>query len=137
MAAKNFLDELKYDENGLIAVILQDATTNEVLTLAYMNREALERTLATGKTWFWRRSKQRLMMKGEQSGRVQLVRDLYVDCDKDAVLIKIEQVGGAACHTGHRSCFFYHLTDNQSLEVTEEPLFDPGQVYGSACGDGG
>jgi len=127
----SWIDTLKFDANGLIPVILQDAATGQVLTLAYMNREALEKTLETGNTWFWRRSHQKLMMKGETSGRVQRVKALLTDCDRDALLLQIEQVGEAACHTGHRSCFFWRLEEEELVE-TEPPLFDPREVYGSS-----
>lgn len=116
----SFIDELKYDANGLVGVIIQDATTNEVLTLAYMNRAAVEKTVETGKTWFWRRSHQKLMMKGETSGNFQIVKEVRTDCDKDALVVKIEQIGGGACHEGYRSCFFYRLTDEGSLVIDEE-----------------
>jgi len=126
----SFIDQLKFREDGLIPVILQDWKTGEVLTLAYMNRDAVLKTVETGHTWFWRRSKQKLMMKGEQSGNVQRVKEIWTDCDQDALVIKIEQVGDAACHTGHRSCFYMRRTDDDDLEVVGEPLFDPDEVYG-------
>ena len=90
----NFVDKLKFDDHGLIAVVVQDNATNEVLTLAYMNDEALKKTIETGKTWFWRRSKERLMMKGSTSGHVQLVKDILIDCDADALIIKVKQIAG-------------------------------------------
>jgi len=105
-----FLDELKFDANGLIPVVIQDANTGEVLTVAYMNRDAVRLTFETGKTWFWRRRHQKLMMKGEHSGRVQVVKEILVDCDADALVVKVEQVGGAACHEGYPSCFFRKVT---------------------------
>lgn len=116
----SFIDELKYDANGLVGVVIQDATTNEVLTLAYMNRAAIEKTVETGRTWFWRRSHQKLMMKGETSGNVQIVKEIRTDCDKDALVVKIEQIGGAACHEGYRSCFFYRVTDEGALVIDGE-----------------
>ncbi len=97
--------EMKYDDNGLIPAIVQDAENGEVLMLAYMNREALERTLTTGRTWFWSRSRQEYWCKGETSGNRQYVREVRYDCDLDAVLVKVQQVG-PACHTGERSCFY-------------------------------
>jgi phosphoribosyl-AMP cyclohydrolase len=114
----------------LIPVVIQDAQTGEVLTVAYMNRDAVRLTFETGKTWFWRRRHQRLMMKGEHSGRVQLVREILVDCDADALVIKVEQVGGAACHEGYPSCFFRKVNPDGSLEVFQERVFDPNEVYG-------
>lgn len=123
------LDSLNWDEKGLISVIFQDHQTGEVLVLGYMNREALQRTLDTGKAHLFRRSHGRVMAKGETSGRYQLVREVYVDCDADALVVKIEQVGGAACHTGHRSCFHRKL-EGGKLVTIGEPVFDPKEVYG-------
>jgi len=99
-----------------------------VLTLAYMNREALQRTLDTGKVYVFRRSHGRVMMKGETSGNVQLVKEILVDCDADAIVMKVEQIGGA-CHEGYRSCFYRRLADGR-LEVVGERVFDPKEVYG-------
>lgn len=121
----SFIYQLKYDSNGLVGVIIQDATTNEVLTLAYMNRDAVERTFETGKTWFWRRSHGKLMMKGETSGNVQLVKEIRTDCDKDALVVKIEQIGDAACHEGYRSCFFYRITGEGEMVIDGERIYDP------------
>ncbi len=132
MADPIFLDELKFDANGLIPVVVQDAQTGEVLTVAYMNGEAVRLTFETGKTWFWRRRHQRLMMKGERSGRVQLVREILLDCDADTLVIKVKQVGGAACHEGYKSCFFRRVTADGSLEVFQERVFDPNEVYGGS-----
>lgn len=105
------LDNLKYNEEGLIPAIVQDEKDNEVLMVAYMNQESLKRTLESGETWFWSRSRQKYWHKGETSGNVQKVKEIRYDCDKDALLIKVEQVGGAACHTGARSCFYRTLTE--------------------------
>jgi phosphoribosyl-AMP cyclohydrolase len=116
------IDELKFDSNGLVPVIVQDAVTNEVLTLAFMNRDAVKKTLETGKTWFWRRSHQKLMMKGETSGHIQLVKEIRTDCDKDALVVKVEQVGGVACHEGYRSCFFYRVNSDGSVVVDTERI---------------
>jgi len=121
-------DSLKWDDTGLIAVIFQDHQTGEVLTLAHMNREALQRTLDTGKAHVFRRSHGRVMMKGETSGNVQVVKEILVDCDADAIVMKIEQIGGA-CHEGYRSCFYRRLADGR-LEVVGERVFDPKDVYG-------
>lgn len=122
------LDSLKWNDDGLISVIFQDHETGEVLTVAYMNREALQRTLDTGKVYVFRRSHGRVMMKGETSGNVQLVKEILVDCDADAIVIKVEQIGGA-CHEGYRSCFYRRLADGR-LEVVGERVFDPKEVYG-------
>ena len=123
------LPGLKYDEKGLVTAVFQDAVTGEVLTLAYMNEEALRRTLETGFAHVYRRSHGKVMMKGETSGCRQVVKEVRVDCDADAVVIKIEQIGGAACHEGYRSCFFRRLA-GEELEVVGERLFDPKEVYG-------
>lgn len=113
---------------GLIPVIVQDHKTGDVLMLAYMNRESWEKTLETGKATFWSRSRKALWLKGETSGHVQLVHDIFIDCDNDTILLKVDQLGGAACHTGYRSCFYRRLVDGKP--VTEgERVFDPETVY--------
>ena len=98
--------ELKYNEQGLIPAIVQDVNNNEVLMLAYMNKTSLEKTLESGKTCFWSRSRQEYWTKGETSGNVQLVKEILYDCDEDTLLIKVEQIGSGACHTGSRTCFY-------------------------------
>ena len=100
------ISELKYDDKGLIPTIIQDVENNEVLMLAYMDKTALEKTIKTGKTHFWSRSRQKYWMKGETSGNVQLVKEILYDCDEDTLLIKVKQVGSGACHTGNRTCFY-------------------------------
>jgi phosphoribosyl-AMP cyclohydrolase len=100
---------LKYDKQGLIPAIIQDVKSNEVLMLAYMNKTSLKKTIETGKTHFWSRSRQKYWMKGETSGNVQLVKEILYDCDEDTLLIKVEQVGTGACHTGNRSCFYRNI----------------------------
>jgi phosphoribosyl-AMP cyclohydrolase len=124
-----FWDELKYDDKGLVAGIFQDWQTGEVLTLAWMNRESVQKTWEDKRVWLYRRSHGRIMMKGEQSGNVQIVHDMILDCDHDAIVVKIEQVGEAACHKGYRSCFFEKVLEDGSVEVQGEPLFDPDEVY--------
>ncbi len=114
---------------GLVAAIAQDAETGEVLMIAYMNAEAYAQTLATGQAVYFSRSRNRLWRKGEESGHVQQVRQVYVDCDGDAVLLKVHQVGGAACHTGYRTCFYRQVTP-EGLQVVGQRVFDPEQVYG-------
>lgn len=104
------IPELKYDEKGLIPVVIQDINNSEVLMLAYMDKTALEKTIKTGKTHFWSRSRQKYWMKGETSGNMQLVKEILYDCDKDTLLIKVEQVGSGACHTGNRTCFYRSIT---------------------------
>jgi len=122
------LSVIKFDEKGLIPAVVQDARTGEVLMLAYMNRESLLRTLSTGRMTYWSRSRGKLWVKGERSGNFQLVREVRVDCDGDALLFKVEQVG-AACHTGYRSCFYRKLEGERWKEEGEK-LFDPEAVYG-------
>ncbi len=116
-------------DDGLVAAIAQDAATGQVLMIAYMNREALAETLATGQAVYYSRSRQRLWRKGEESGNVQHVKAVYVDCDGDAVLLRVDQVGGAACHEGYPSCFFRQLTPD-GPKVVAERVFDPKDVYG-------
>lgn len=113
---------------GLVPVITQDWKTKEVLMLAYMNREAWLNTLATGKATYWSRSRDSLWIKGESSGNIQQVKEISLDCDEDTVLLKVEQAGGAACHTGYRSCFYRRLV-NGNWEITGERIFDPEEVY--------
>ncbi len=120
--------ELDFDKmGGLVPAIIQDAETNKVLMLAYMDKNAWEKTLETGKTWFYSRSRDKYWMKGEESGNVQNVKEVFVDCDDDTVLLKVEQVGKAACHTGYQSCFFRKL--NGETKIVEEKIFDPEKVY--------
>ena len=120
------LDFSKY--GGLIPAIAQDFRTGEVLMLANINPESWQETLATGRAVYYSRSRKRLWRKGEGSGNVQLIRESLVDCDGDSVIFKVEQIGGAACHTGHRSCF-YRKVDGGTLVETGETVFDPKKVY--------
>jgi phosphoribosyl-AMP cyclohydrolase len=121
--------ELNFNKTGgLVPAIVQDNETGEILMLAYMNQEALDATLSTGKATYYSRSRQTLWVKGETSGNVQLVKEIRIDCDDDTVLIKVEQLGGAACHTGHRSCF-YKKVENGTIRIVGEPVFDPKEVY--------
>jgi len=113
---------------GLVPAIVQDYETGEILMLAYMNRDAFNATLSTGQATYYSRSRQTLWVKGETSGNVQLVKEVRIDCDDDTVLIKVEQLGGAACHTGHRSCF-YKKVENGTVRIIGEPVFDPKEVY--------
>lgn len=115
--------------DGLVTAVAQDAATGEVLMVAHMNREAWEETLATGRAVYFSRSRGRLWRKGEESGNIQHVKQIYVDCDGDAVLLKVEQIGGAACHEGYPSCFFRQVTDD-GLKIIAERVFDPRAVYG-------
>jgi len=116
--------------NGLIPAIAQDAETGEILMLAWMNAEAWELTLKEGYAVYWSRSRNRLWKKGESSGNFQIIREILLDCDMDTVILKVEQVGLAACHTGRRSCFFNKVT-NGKIQIISEPLFNPEDVYHS------
>lgn len=122
---------LRFDksENGLIPAIAQNFESGEILMLAYINKEAWEKTLETGKAHYWSRSRNKLWLKGESSGHVQLVREILVDCDEDTIVFKVEQLGGAACHTGHRSCFFRRV-EGTTVSVVGAKVFDPETVYG-------
>jgi len=124
-------EEIKFDKEGLVPAIIQDNNTLEVLMVAYMNKEALMLSLDTGKTHFWSRSRQKIWMKGETSGNVQEIVDISLDCDGDAILIKVKQTK-AACHTGHKSCF-YRQIDKKDLtfQETSDKVFDPSEVYKS------
>jgi len=124
----SWLDEVPWNEHGLIAAVAQDATSGRVLTVAWMNREALRQTAEKGEAVYWSRSRGRLWRKGEQSGHVQKVRELRLDCDADAVLVRVEQVGGIACHTGRESCFYRKL-ENGSWVTTDPVLKDPSTIY--------
>ena len=123
-----WLDEIQWTADGLVPVIAQDAASGEILMFAWMNREALARTVTERRAVYWSRSRQRLWPKGEESGHVQRVKEIRLDCDKDVVLLKIEQVGGIACHTGRRSCFFHRLEEGQWRAV-EPVLKDPTEIY--------
>ncbi len=113
---------------GLIPAVVQDWKTGEVLMLAYMNAESWAKTRETGRACFWSRSRRKLWLKGETSGHVQIVKQAYLDCDSDSLLLKVEQVGGAACHTGYRSCFYRRIVRDQT-EIAGEKVFDPREVY--------
>jgi phosphoribosyl-AMP cyclohydrolase len=121
-------DELKYDDKGLLTAVVQDYATGDVLMVAFMNREAVERTATSGFTCFWSRSRQELWEKGATSGNRQVVREICVDCDADALVVKVDQTGGA-CHTGHRSCFYRKLDDG-GWQMIGEQVFDPEKAYG-------
>ena len=124
----SFLDEVPWNGEGLIAAVAQDASSNRVLTVAWMNREALSETVAKQQAVYWSRSRKRLWRKGEESGHVQKVVEIRLDCDADAVLLKVEQVGGIACHTGRESCFFRKLDDGKW--ATMDPVLkDPSLIY--------
>ena len=123
-------DKLKFTEDGLIPAIIQEAGTNRVLMMAWMNRASLESTLKTGKTHFWSRSRKKFWMKGEESGHTQTVKDIAFDCDGDTLLIQVEQIG-AACHEGFKSCFFRSVEgDGSTFKMTEPQLQKPEEIYG-------
>lgn len=125
-----FYDKLKFTTDGLIPAIIQEQSTGRVLMMAWMNRASLETTIATGKTHFWSRSRQKFWMKGESSGHVQVVKDIAFDCDGDTLLIQVEQTG-AACHEGFKSCFFRSIEgDGAKWKETEPRLDDPDKIYG-------
>jgi len=117
--------------DSLVTAVAQDATTGEVLMVAHMNREAWDETLASGKAVYFSRARRRLWRKGEESGNVQHVREIFVDCDGDTVLLKVEQIGGAACHEGYPSCFFRQVTPS-GLQLVAKRVFDPKDVYGKS-----
>jgi phosphoribosyl-AMP cyclohydrolase len=128
VTSKKWLNEIKWDEQGLVPAIAQDAKTGEVLMFAFMNREALEKTAQIGEVVYWSRSRRKLWHKGEESGHTQKVVAIRTDCDKDVVLLKIEQTGGIACHTGRRSCFFNELVKG-SWEEVDPVIKDPKEIY--------
>jgi phosphoribosyl-AMP cyclohydrolase len=115
-------------DDGLLPAIAQDADSGEVLMLAYMNAESYAETLSTGRAVYYSRSRKKLWRKGEESGNVQLVRAIYVDCDRDTILLQVEQLGGAACHEGYRSCFFRQVTP-EGLNIVAQRVFDPAEIY--------
>jgi phosphoribosyl-AMP cyclohydrolase len=123
-----WLNEIKWDDQGLVPVIAQDAASGEVLMFAWANREALEKTAALGQAVYWSRSRRKLWHKGEESGHFQKVIEIRTDCDGDVVLLKVEQVGGIACHTGRKSCFFQRLEEG-CWEPVEPVLKDPKEIY--------
>ena len=127
--AMSFYDKLKFNEDGLVPAIIQEAGTGRVLMMAWMNRASIESTIQTGRTHFWSRSRKKFWMKGEESGHTQTVRDLAFDCDGDTLLIQVEQVG-AACHEGFKSCFFRSVEgDGVSFRTTEAQLEKPEEIY--------
>ncbi|MEO5573769.1 MAG: phosphoribosyl-AMP cyclohydrolase [Gammaproteobacteria bacterium] len=124
----NWLDQVNWDEHGLVPVITQDAHSGQVLMFAWMNRAALTQTVQSGQAVYWSRSRACLWSKGEISGHSQIVKDVRLDCDQDVILLRVEQMGGIACHTGRASCFFHQLEDEQWLTV-EPVLQDPNLIY--------
>jgi len=127
--SNRWLNEVNWDDQGLVPVIAQDAATGEVLMFAWMNREALTLTAEKGEAVYWSRSRRKLWHKGEESGHSQKVIEIRTDCDNDVILLKIEQAGGIACHTGRRSCFFHRHTTDGEWETVEPVLKDPKEIY--------
>ncbi|MBL4711990.1 MAG: phosphoribosyl-AMP cyclohydrolase [Gammaproteobacteria bacterium] len=124
----NWLDEITFDENGLVPAIAQDASSGKILMMAWMNRQSLQLTAEKKEAVYWSRSRAKLWHKGEESGHIQKVVDLRFDCDQDVILIKVEQQGGIACHTGRESCFYRQLQGDQWVEV-EQVIKDPKDIY--------
>lgn len=125
----SYLDAVRWDDNGLVPAIAQDAATGDVLMVAWMNREALMLTASESRAVYWSRSRRKLWRKGEESGHVQLVRELRLDCDGDVIVLRVEQQGGIACHTGRRSCFYQVLREGR-WETVEPVLKAPAEIYG-------
>jgi len=135
-----WLREINWSQDGLVPVIAQEQGSGRVLMVAWMNRDALKETAESGTAVYWSRSRKRLWRKGEESGHIQKVRSIRLDCDEDVILLEVEQLGGIACHTGRANCFYRRLDGDQWV-VTDPVLKDPGQIYGAgtanAAGDGG
>ena len=124
------IEQLKYNADGLVVAIAQDHETKDILMLAYMNEQTVRQTLETGIMTYWSRSRQKVWVKGESSGNTQVVKEVYIDCDGDALLFSVDQRGGAACHTGKVSCFYRKFEGEAFVEVGEQ-VFDPSKVYGN------
>ena len=131
MNSETWLDAIKWTDDGLVPVIAQDVDDGKILMMAWMNREALMLTASCGKAVYWSRSRKKLWHKGEESGHQQLIREIRLDCDNDVVVLQVEQLGGIACHTGRRSCFYQRLEDDGWVTV-EPVLKDPDSIYGKA-----
>jgi phosphoribosyl-AMP cyclohydrolase len=123
-----WLDEIKWTDDGLIPAIAQEIETGKVLMMAWMNREALELTVKEGRAIYWSRSRNKLWRKGEESGHVQILKDIRLDCDNDVILLEVEQLGGIACHTGRHNCFFKQLQNDEWVEV-ESVIKNPDEIY--------
>ena len=124
----DLLEKVSFNKEGLLPVIVQDINRGEVLMMAWMDREALKKTIASGKAYFWSRSRKKLWLKGESSGHYQLVREMRINCEENTLLIKVEQIK-AACHKGYKSCFFRKINKEGKLELIGEKVFEPGKVY--------
>ena len=124
------LDDIRFDVNGLIPAIAQDEKTGDVLMMAWMNRESLEETVQTNRAVYFSRSRKKLWRKGEESGNIQVVKSVHIDCDADVILLRVDQVGDAACHTGHRTCFYREVSGGGNSYIeTNDVIFDPKTVY--------
>ena len=124
----SWIDEVPWNEHDLVAAVAQDFSSGKVLTVAWMNRQSLEETVKTQQAVYWSRSRKRAWRKGEESGHLQKVKEIRIDCDNDAILLRVEQVGGIACHTGHERCFFRKLENGKWVE-TDPVLKDPKEIY--------
>lgn len=129
-SSNSFLDEVRFDSQGLIPAIAQDHQSNEILMVAWMNRESLALTASENRAVYWSRSRQKLWRKGEESGHVQQIKEIRLDCDQDVIILKVEQLGGIACHTGRRSCFYRQFIDGQ-WQTVEAVIKNPNDIYGS------
>lgn len=127
-ANENWLNKINWSADGLVPAIAQDADSGAILMVAWMNRDALKKTVETGEAVYWSRSRKKLWHKGEESGHTQKVKEIRTDCDEDVILLKVEQTGGIACHTGRQSCFFQRL-DNHQWKAVEPVLKDPHEIY--------
>lgn len=127
--SKKWIQSIRWDANGLVPCIVQDERDHAVLMVAYMNRKSLQATVRSGKCVFWSRSRKKFWLKGEESGHFQIVKRIFVDCDNDCLLIHVKQVGGAACHTGMRSCFYRRVGSSGKLISTGKSVFNPKKVY--------
>jgi phosphoribosyl-AMP cyclohydrolase len=130
-----WLDTIRWDQNGLIPVIAQDWESGEILMQAFVNREALALAVQENRAIYWSRSKQRIWRKGEDSGHVQVLHGVYLDCDNDSLIFKVEQLGGIACHTGRASCYFQRLDDHQQWQHVTAVLKDPAAIYADKSGN--
>ena len=128
--SNQWLDEIKWTDDGLVPAIAQESGTGKVLMMAWMNREALELTVKEGRAIYWSRSRNKLWRKGEESGHVQMLRNIRLDCDNDVILLEVEQLGGIACHTGRHNCFFKQLINDEGVEV-DSVIKDPHDIYKS------
>ena len=126
--AQDFLEQVRWTSDGLVPAIAQDAKTNDILMFAWMNKQSLALTVEEQRAVYWSRSRQKLWRKGEESGHVQLIKEIRIDCDEDVIILKVEQLGGIACHTGRHSCFYRRL-ENNVWQTVEKAIKDPSDIY--------